>query len=104
MELDLELAQLALRNTHKPHRLCKDLRGDLWEFISYPYILGDHVAIKVRVPGDPTSMITADALALDPEDRDCMCSEAGKDFYLTADYYRERHARLTECPAYLGGE
>jgi hypothetical protein len=46
MELDRELAQLALRNTHKPHRLCKDLRGDLWESISYPYILGDKVLVS----------------------------------------------------------
>jgi len=44
-------------------------------------------------------MITADALAMDPEGRDCLCSEAGRDFYLTPDYYRERQARLTECPA-----
>jgi len=100
-ELDLELAQLSLRNSAKPHWLCKDMRGDQWEYISYPYILGDHVAIKIRVPGDPTSMITADALLLDPEGKQCLCSEAGKDFYLTADYYRERHARLTECPARL---
>jgi hypothetical protein len=103
MNNNIELAQLALRNTHKPHRLCKDLRGDLWEFISYPYILGDRVAIKIRVPGDPTSMITADALLLDPEDKPCLCSEAGRDFYLTPEYYRDRSTRLTECPAYLGG-
>lgn len=100
--MDLELARLSLRNTHKPHRLCKDLTGDLWEFISYPYVLGNRVAIKIRVPGDPTSIITADALALDPEDRDCLCSYGG-DYYLTAEYYRDRTARLTECPAYLGG-
>ena len=103
MEIDLELAQLSLRNTHKPHWLCKDLAGDLWEFISYPYILGKHVAIKIRIPGDPTSMITADALAMDPEGRECMCSEAGKDFYLTAAYYQERHERLLSCPASLEG-
>jgi hypothetical protein len=103
MALDLELAQLALRNSAKPHWLCKDVRGDLWEYISYPYILGEHVAIKIRVPGDPTSMITADALLLDPEGRECMCSDAGHDFYLAPDYYRERYARRTECPAYLGG-
>jgi len=101
MDLDLKLATLALKNTHKPHRLAKDLNGDFWEFISYPYILGDHVAIKIRVPGDPTSMITADALAMDPEGRDCLCAEAGRDFYLKPDYYRERHARLDSCPARL---
>lgn len=104
MALDLELAQLALRNTHKPHRLCKDLAGDLWEFISYPYILGDKVAIKIRVPGDPTSIFTADALALDAEHQDCLCEAAGRDFYMSADYYREREARIMECPAYLGGK
>jgi hypothetical protein len=104
MELDLRLAQLTLRNTHKPHRLAKDLAGDLWEFISYPYILGNQIAIKIRVPGDPASMITADALALDPEDQDCLCSQAGKDFYLTADYYRQRHARLEACPAIIYAE
>jgi hypothetical protein len=102
--IDLELARLALRNSAKPHRLCKDVRGDLWEYISYPYILGDRLAVKIRVPGDPTTIFTADALLLDPEDRDCLCFEAGRDFYLTAEYYRERSARLTECPAYIGGD
>jgi hypothetical protein len=105
--MDLELAQLALRGTHRPHWLCKDLAGDVWEFISYPYIWGDRVAIKIRVPGDPTSIITADALALDPEGQQCMCSEAGRDFYLEPRYYRERSARLKTCPArlvpYTGG-
>jgi hypothetical protein len=103
MALDLELARLMLRNEAKPHRLCKDVKGDLWEYISYPYIEGEKVAVKIRVPGDPTSMITADALLLDPEGKECMCAEAGRDFYLTAEYYRERTGRLTECPAYLGG-
>ena len=84
---------------HRPHRLCKDLRGDIWEFISYPYVEGNRIAIKIRVPGDPTSMITADALAMDPEHQNCMCAEAGKDFYLRPEYYRERHARLDACPA-----
>jgi len=104
MALDLDLARLALRNTHRPHRLCKDLAGDLWEFISYPYILGDRVAIKIRVPGDPTSIITADALALDPEGKSCLCSVADRDFYLEAAYYRERTARLASCPALLAEE
>lgn len=103
MALDLELAQLALRNTAKPHWLCKDVCGDVWEYISYPYIEGDAVAVKIRVPGDPTSMFTANALLLDPEGKECMCADAGRDFYLTAEYYRERHARLAECPARLFG-
>jgi hypothetical protein len=101
MELDLELAMLTLRNRAKPHWLCKDQRGDLWEYISYPYILGDHVAVKIRVPGDPTSMITADALLLDPEGKACLCADAGRDYYLSAEYYRARHERLGECPALL---
>jgi hypothetical protein len=101
MAFNLELAQLALRNQAKPHWLCKDIRGDVWEYISYPYILGGKVAVKIRVPGDPTSMITADALLLDPEGKECLCAEAGKDFYLAREYYRARHARLTECPALL---
>ena len=101
MALDLERARLALRETHKPHMLCKDLKGDVWEFISYPYADLDHVCIKIRVPGDPTSMITANALALDPEGRECHCAAAGRDFYLKPSYYHERHARLRECPAIL---
>lgn len=101
MSLDLDLAQLALRNTHKPHRLCKDLAGDMWEFISYPWIEGDRLCILVRVPGDPTSCFTADALALDPEHQDCLCVAAGKDYYLTAAYYQERTARLDQSPAFL---
>jgi hypothetical protein len=99
--IDLELARLALRNTHKPHWICKDVAGDIFEFISYPYIERDRVVIKARVPGDPTSIFTADALALDPEGKECMCAAAGKDFYLRADYYREREARLMESPAFL---
>jgi hypothetical protein len=55
----------------------------------------------VRVPGDSTSLITVDTLAMDPEDRDCECSEAGKDFYLRPEYFREREARLADCPARL---
>src|SRR5262245_46025216 len=103
MDLEaLELAQRVLRNTHKPHWLCKDIAGDLWEFISYPYIDGARLAIKIRLPGDPTSMFTADALLLDPEHKPCFCAEAG-DFYLTHDHYRERHARLAECPARIDG-
>jgi len=105
--MDLELARLALRNTHKPHRLCKDVAGDLFEFISYPYIAyfgGDErLVIKARVPGDPTTIFTADALALDPEGKDCLCSEAGKDFYLTPIYYADRSLRLTQSPAYISG-
>jgi hypothetical protein len=99
MALDLEVALATLRATHKPHMLCKDLRGDVWEFISYAYVEGDRIAIKIRVPGDPTSMITADALMLDPEGQSCMCSEAGHDFYLRPEYYRERQERLSDCPA-----
>lgn len=101
MALDLELARLALRNEAKPHWLCKDVRGDIWEYISYPYIDGEHVAVKIRVPGDPTSMITADALLLDPEGQQCMCADAGHDFYLAKEYYRARHERLAECPALI---
>jgi hypothetical protein len=84
-------------------KLCKDVRGDLWEFISYPYIEEGRVCIKICVPGDPTSIITADAMLLDPEGKPCLCTEAGKDFYLDPKYYRECAARLKECPAYLKG-
>jgi hypothetical protein len=28
---------------------------------------GDRIAVLIRVPGDPTSVITADALLIDPE-------------------------------------
>lgn len=97
----LETSLASIRRTHKPHTLCKDTRGDLWEFISYPYIENEKIAVKIRIPGDPTSMITANALAMDPEGSGCRCSEAGKDFYLTPEYYRERHERLNECPARL---
>lgn len=101
--LDKELALAVLRRTHKPHWLCKDLAGDLWEFISWPYIEGDAVAIKIRVPGDPTSMITADAASLDPEDHQCYCGITSENYYLRADYYAERHARLHLCPARIVG-
>jgi hypothetical protein len=99
--IDLELALALLRSTHKPHRLAKDLAGDLWEFISYPWQEGDHIAILIRVPGDPTSMITADAVALDPEHQDCLCGFVDHNFYLRPAYYQERSQRLAECPARL---
>jgi hypothetical protein len=34
---------------------------------SYPWVKGDHIAVLIRVAGDPMSMITADALLIDPE-------------------------------------
>lgn len=87
------------KTTHKPHMLCKDIQGDLWEFISYPYIEGEHLLVRVRIPGDPTSMITVHAVLMDAEYQSCFCTEAGKDFYLKPEYYLERHARLSSCPA-----
>jgi len=75
--------------------------GGLWEFSSYPYIEGGHVCIKIRVPGDPTSIITADALLLYPEEKRCVCAEAGKGTSISTPSIIERASRLTECPAYL---
>lgn len=103
--LDIPLALAVLRKTHKPHWLCKDLNGDLWEFISWPYVVNERlIAVKIRIPGDPTSMITANALRLDPEDMECACGWAKdvlglENFYLRPEYYAKRHARLLECPA-----
>jgi hypothetical protein len=94
---------MTMRRTQKPHWLCKDARGDLWEFISYPWVdeVGQRILVNIRVPGDPTSIITADAMLLDPEDQKCFCAVAGRDFYLRPDYYTARAARLLECPAFV---
>ena len=68
----------------------------------------DRIAVLIRVPGDPTSVVIADALLIDPEKgsrdggRPCYCTEAGREFYLEPEYYRRRSARLHECPALLG--
>jgi len=96
-----EVAMAALRETHRPHRLAKDVAGDLWEFISFPWIEDDKVVILIRVPGDPTTMFPADALQMDPDGRECLCAEAGHDYYMTAEYYAERQRRLGACPARL---
>src|SRR5438477_9524045 len=66
----------ALRTSHRPHRLMKTVAGLTWETISYPWAEGDRVLVQVRVPGDPTTMITADVFDLDPEGRDCYCGNA----------------------------
>jgi len=97
---ELELVRHLLAKTHRPHMLAKDSRGDLWEFISYPYVDAGDVLVKIRVPGDPCSMITAYALLMDAEHKSpCFCIEAGRDFYLAPEYYRKRTARLFACPA-----
>jgi hypothetical protein len=65
---------LAMRDTHRPHRLMKTVAGVVWETISYPWAERGRVLVCVRVPGDPTTLITVDALAMDPEGRDCYCN------------------------------
>lgn len=72
----------ASRETHRPHRLMKSLSGLLWETISYPWIdERGRVLVNVRVPGDPTTLVTVRVDAMDPEGRDCLCDATRRDFY-----------------------
>lgn len=72
----------AMRETHRPHRLMKTVAGVVWETISMPWAEGDRVLVNVRVPGDPTTMITVDALTMDPEGCDCYCGNpVAAEFY-----------------------
>ena len=67
-----------LRDAYRPHRLFKSLAGVVWETISMPWVEGERVLVNVRVPGDPTTMITVDALDLTPEGRGCYCDNPVK--------------------------
>lgn len=81
-------------------------RPDALAFKILPNPLTIHSAtisvILARAPGDPTILSLVDALLMDPEHKDCLCSEAVKNFYLRPEYYRERGVRLAERPARLG--
>lgn len=71
------------RETHRPHRLMKSVAGLLYETISYPWDTPHGALVNVRVPGDPTTLVTVRADAMDPEGRDCLCAAADRDFYFT---------------------
>jgi hypothetical protein len=77
-----ELFAKAMKNDFRPHRLAKDLRGNLYEFISLPYTdpSVSEPIIKVRVPGDPTTVCAMRCFDLSPEGRDCYC-DVGGEFY-----------------------
>jgi len=76
-----ELYAKIWRRSHGPHQLHKDVHGVLWETISYPFVSSEgRVVVKVRVPGDPTTIRTAECLALTPEGMKCYCAEYG-DFW-----------------------
>lgn len=78
---------------HRPHRLAHDNAGDLWEFISYPWVEGkEDILVNIRIPGDPTSLRTVDASAVIPEHKDCLCLTDG-DFYMGREYYLAREAK-----------
>jgi len=67
----------ALLEVFQPHRLVKDSWGCLWETISYPWAAQCDVAVDIRIPGDPTSVITVEVSALDPEGgQTCVCDRA----------------------------
>lgn len=77
-----EILARILKSTHYPHRLCKDARGVLWEFISYPWAdESGTVLVNIRVPGDPTTIREELAIALDPENQDCLCAVAGEFYF-----------------------
>lgn len=80
--MSVQALYLYVRETHRPHRLMKDLQGRLWETISYPWIEGDAVLVNVRVPGDPTTMETVEALDMNPEGQDCYCAVAGEFYFV----------------------
>jgi hypothetical protein len=72
----LEAMLLVLRQTHKPHRLCKLVDGSLWEYISLPWIECGYIWVDIRKPVDPTTLRTVEAFSADPEHRDCLCFNA----------------------------
>jgi len=92
----------AMRDTHRPHRLMKTVAGLTWETISYPWAEGDQVLVNVRVPGDPTTLITVDALTMDPEGADCYCGNTIRpEFYFvdSAEDARRRAADVEQLRA-----
>jgi hypothetical protein len=64
----LDIKRTALRRWLKPYAMVRDVaHRDTWEAISYPWVDGGRILVNVRsTPGDPTTMITVDALALEP--------------------------------------
>ena len=97
-----ELWARGLRDSHRPHRLMKTLAGVVWETISYPWAEGARVLVCVRVPGDPTTLITVDALTMDPEGADCYCGNTIRpEFYFvdSAEDARRRAADVEQLRA-----
>jgi hypothetical protein len=93
-DCDLKLATFG--KDYRPHRLMKSLAGVVWETISHPWIDGGKLLVNVRVPGDPTTMITADALSLSPEGRDCLCGNPAKPEYYFVDKPEDARRRAQD--------
>ncbi len=91
-----------LRATHRPHRMMKTVDGLLWETISYPWA-DDHgrVLVNVRVPGDPTTLLTVRADTMDPEGRDCYCEAAGQFYFRDTPENAEKRAAAVQQLARL---
>ena len=68
----LELKCRTLREWQRPYRRCRDIaHGEEWEFISYPWVDDKRVLVNIRKPHDSTTMVTVNALALEPLQCEC---------------------------------
>jgi len=73
--MEPNIVALMVRDSFRPHRLMKSTAGLLWETISFPWVDPDtdRVLVNVRIPGDPTTMITVDVFDMTPEGAACLC-------------------------------
>ena len=82
----IAIQRAIISDEYRPHRLCKDVAGYLWEFISRPYPDGDKLMIKIRVPGDPTTIRSIHVFEIHPEGNGCYC-EAARNVLGTPEFY-----------------
>jgi hypothetical protein len=80
-----------------PHTLAKTVNGVIWEIISYPYVAGDRVEVLVRIPGDPTTLRTADAISVHPEGAPCLCDIGGEFYFRDPPYMAAWRAAEVEA-------
>lgn len=69
-------ARVAISEGVKPHMLGKTTNGILWEYISYPWVENNKIMVKIRVPGDPTTIRDGEWPGVQPEKMRCHCDIA----------------------------
>lgn len=73
----LEMKYRTLRSRLRPYRRVRhigDTTGE-WETISYPWIDGRRILVNIRRPDEPTTIITVNALGVDPVLIQCQCAD-----------------------------